>query len=158
MLNTLARGKEVPTSRGELIQFRAVDDFLEVPRAEQERRWTASAAACAVADHRHQRDDAGPTGDEEQWRVVGRLPHEVSADRTADLEPVAGLDNVVEERRHLTVLAPSTGRSPRRAGRWPVHAGIDKVRVRTVGVSSRTPATVASCQSIGRTMARQSPL
>ena len=50
------------------------------------------------------RDDAGAAADEERG-LVG-VPHEPSADRTADLELVTDGDVVVQEHRDLTALEP----------------------------------------------------
>jgi hypothetical protein len=57
-----------------------------------------------VAQHRHQRYDAGPAGDEQQRSAQRHLPDEVPADRPADLEPVAATQLIDEVRRYLAVV------------------------------------------------------
>ena len=110
------------------------------------------------------------------------LPDEVAADRTAQLDPVADDDDVVEERRDLAVvdaldrdldLAGTLGLGRDRVapldavavlrGQAKVdvlaravsgQAGTRSVNERTVGVSSRIAVTVASCQEMGPAMRR----
>ena len=57
-----------------------------------------------MAQHRHQGHDAGPAGDQEERPAERRLPDEVAADRTAQLDPVADDHDVVEEGRDLAVV------------------------------------------------------
>ncbi len=47
-----------------------------------------------------------PPRDEQQRASLRRLPDEVAADRTAQLDPVAGPELVGEVRRHLAVVEP----------------------------------------------------
>ena len=57
-----------------------------------------------MAQHRHQRHDAGPAGNQEQRPAEAGVPDEVAADRAAQLDPVADDHDVVEEGRDLAVV------------------------------------------------------
>ncbi len=92
--------------RGECVELRAVDDLLFVARAEQQSRVDGRAGSAAVADHRHERHDPRAAGDQEQRAAERRLPHEVPADGTADLQSIADDDRLVQERRHLAFGDP----------------------------------------------------
>ena len=88
----------------EPLELGRVDDVLgRAPRGEQPHLGVA-AARDAVAQHRHQRDDARAAADEQQ-RAAGRgIPGEVAADRAAQLELVARPQLVDEVRRDLAVV------------------------------------------------------
>jgi len=64
----------------------------------------AAAQDRGVADHRDQRDDAGPAGDAHR-RGVAR-PDEPTADRAAHVQLVAHLRDIPEVARDLAVLEP----------------------------------------------------
>src|SRR5215471_19091779 len=57
-----------------------------------------------MADHGHQRDDAGAACNEQHGWFVTRLPDEVAADRPAYLEGVSLPQLVDEVGRYFTVL------------------------------------------------------
>jgi hypothetical protein len=57
-----------------------------------------------VAQHRHQRHEAGSPGDEQKWTAVLAAPDEVPADRAAQLQLITGTELVGQIRRDLAVL------------------------------------------------------
>jgi len=57
-----------------------------------------------MPDHRHERHDAAPAGDERNRTSLLRGPREVPADRSAQLDPVARPQLARQERRDLAVL------------------------------------------------------
>ena len=64
---------------------------------------SVASDASAVSKHGHQRDDAGASGHEQERPARAGLPHEVAADRTAELEHVATAQLADEVVRDLTI-------------------------------------------------------
>ena len=62
-----------------------------------------------MADHCHQRHDAGSPGDQQQGTTQLCLPYEVAADRAAHLDLVSRDQDVVQVRRDLTFLQAFNG-------------------------------------------------
>ena len=82
--------------RGELVAVGST--LVQAPRREQEPRVDVAPARRAMAQHRHERHEAGAAGDEQERPAVLDAPREVAADRAADLELVAD-DEVLDEVR-----------------------------------------------------------
>ena len=61
-----------------------------------------------MAQHRHERHEAGAAGDEQERPAVLDAPREVAADRAADLELVADDELLDEVRGDLAVRTRST--------------------------------------------------
>jgi hypothetical protein len=59
-----------------------------------------------MTQHRHQRDDPGASGDQQDRAPRIRLPYEVAADRPSQLELVAHAQLTDEVRGHLPVREP----------------------------------------------------
>src|SRR6185437_2461063 len=99
--------------RGELLELRAVDEVI--PRAcriEEPHRYARAIRGARVRvmpQHRHERHDAGPAGHEEERAALRKIPHEVAADRPAQLEPVAHLKHIAQIWRHLGVVETLDG-------------------------------------------------
>ena len=62
-----------------------------------------------MSEHRHQRDDAGSAGDEEERAAARRVPYEVAADGSAHLESVADHGDVIEKGRDLALANALNG-------------------------------------------------
>src|SRR5919108_5922635 len=92
---------------GESRELLAVDDVLERRRRVQQARRHLGAGCRSVPDHGHERHNARAARDEEKrLGRVRRLPDEVAADRSADLEAVARTYLVHEVRRDLPLVEP----------------------------------------------------
>ena len=89
---------------GALHQLVAEDHVVEHSRGIDEDHPDLRRNDRAVAEHRDQRHDAGAASDEKDRATVVTAPVEVAADRAAHLDGVAGLDDLVEERRDLAVV------------------------------------------------------
>ena len=73
-------------------------------RAEYSSR-TASGPGChGGPDHRHQRSDAAPAGEQLDGVTGAWLPHEVAADRPTQLDPVPRHQVLDEKRRDLALV------------------------------------------------------
>src|SRR5918995_6670242 len=57
----------------------------------------------AMAQDRHERRDPGTATNEQERTAMLRTPHEVTAERAADLDRVADLGNIVKEGRDLAI-------------------------------------------------------
>src|SRR5215207_2338308 len=57
-----------------------------------------------MAQDRHERRNSRTAADEQERSAILRTPHEMTAERAADLNGVADLGNVVEEGGDLAVL------------------------------------------------------
>ena len=49
-----------------------------------------------MAQDRHERGDAGAAADEQERSAILRTPHEMTAERAADLDRISNLGNIVE--------------------------------------------------------------
>ena len=81
----------------------------------------SGATIAPVAEHRHQRHDAGAAADEEERAAVALAPGEMAADRPAHLDRVAG-------------LRPPRGRTAR-----PRRSSSRSMTSSTLGVSGAEP-------------------
>jgi hypothetical protein len=77
-----------------------------------------------VAQHRHQRHDAGAAAKKEQRAAVRNVPHEMPADRPAQFDGVPDLGHVMEEGRDLAVVEPLDGELDARSLFWRRGDGI----------------------------------
>ncbi len=66
-----------------------------------------------MAEHRHQGHDAGAAGDQQQRPAVRDRPGEVAADRTAQLQRIAGPQLLGQVGRDLAVVEPLDGNAIR---------------------------------------------
>src|SRR4029077_21249827 len=90
----------------ETLELGRVDDVGRATPRRQEPNLGIAAAGCAMAQHRHQRNDARAASDEQPPPGGARFPHEIAADRAAQLELIAGAELVDEVRRDTAVLEP----------------------------------------------------
>ena len=88
-------------------QLVGVVEVGRAARRDQQPQQVGVPVAAGLAQHRHQRHDARPAADEQRGPVA--RPHEEHADRPADLQLVARLDDVVQELRDLAVVEPLDG-------------------------------------------------
>ena len=86
-----------------------VDHVLLRPRGVQEPGRHRAVDRPAVPDHGHQRHNSRSPADEEEWPAHGRLPDEVPADGTPQLQVVTNLDLVNQIWRYLPVVQPLDG-------------------------------------------------
>ncbi len=82
-------------SGAELLQLVVVDDVFEGARAVEQAGEAGSADSGAVAEHRHEGDDAGAAGDEEEGLDGVGVPDEVAADGSAHFDAVARDEDIV---------------------------------------------------------------
>src|SRR5439155_1553735 len=103
----------------------AIDDVLPRPcRVEQLRRHLVVVRG-ALTHHGHEGNDAGAAAYEEHGPAGIRIPDEVTADGTAQLEPVSRVRIPGQIRRNLAAVDPldgqldawAAGRQPRRCAR-----------------------------------------
>src|SRR2546427_823301 len=90
----------------EHVELRPVDDLLERARAVEEPSRRVHACSRAMAQHRHERHDAGSASHEKDRTTDRPIPDEVPADRPADFETITDDDGVQEEGRHLAIRDP----------------------------------------------------
>ncbi len=104
---------------GQALELILVDHVLPGTRRVEKPCRHVAPGRRTVAEHRHQGDDARAAPDQQKRAARRGLPDEVPADRTADLESVAGPKLVSKVRRHLAVveaLDRDCERLPRRRG------------------------------------------
>ena len=92
-------------ARSDRVQLVAVEHVLPRARGEQEVGGHRGVGRGVGAEHRHQRDEARASADQEQrLRRSSRRPDEVPPDRAAELEDVADLGLAHEPRGDLAVV------------------------------------------------------
>ena len=96
--------REVRVPRRVLQKLVAPDQVLAAAGGIDQRRRDFGRGGGAVAQHRHQRHQAGTAGYPQQRPAILGAPNEMAADRAADLDLVADLHHLVEEGRHLAVV------------------------------------------------------
>src|SRR5918995_7124806 len=95
-LRTVRAGREP-------LQLIPIDDVAPRPRRVDEPGPHRATRTLAVPQHRHQRDDAGSTADEQERSALRGLPYEVAADGATELELVAAAQLSEEVRGHLAI-------------------------------------------------------
>ena len=80
-----------------------IEQLLRGAGRDEQADGCAAAGGHARPEHGHQRHEAAASSDEQQWASVRGLPHEVAADGSAQLQPVADHELVDQVGRHLAV-------------------------------------------------------
>src|SRR6476659_878468 len=109
---------EAVAASRELRELVSVDHIVPASRRVEQPRRNAAALQRALPGHRHQRHDSRTAPDEEHGALGVRVPDEVAADGTAQLDHVPGTQLIREVGRDLTVLEALDGQiDPRTVGR-----------------------------------------
>src|SRR6266508_660014 len=95
---------ELGVRGGAPIELVAVDHVLERARRVEQAGRDDGSGGRSVPEHGDQRDDARPAPDEEEGAALLRLPHEIPADRAAQLQLVSDDEFFCEVRGDLAVV------------------------------------------------------